>query len=205
MRKHPLTWLALGLPICFLLGFFACPAAAQNTLTFTAETETGVEFVTPILSWDTTPAADTCTASGDWTGDKGAFGIETLAPISSGATYNLTCEWLDNTATLTWTAPTQNTDGTPLTDLAGFKVFYGATSGNYSVEFTINDPTVTTTIVTPLTPGLWFFATKAFNAIGTDSDFSNEAQKLLTQESDVKSVGITVNPKPASPGSLTVL
>lgn len=205
MKNKPLAGLALALPICFLLGFFACSAYAQNTLTFTAETETGVEFVTPILSWDTTPAADSCTASGDWSGDKGASGTETLAPISSTATYNMTCEWKDDTATLTWTAPTENTDGTALTDLAGFKVFYGATSGNYSVEFTINDPNVTTTIVTPLTPGLWFFATKAFNAIGTESDFSNEAQKLLTQESDVKNVGITVNPKPASPDNLTVL
>ena len=180
-------------------------AAAQNTLTFTAETETGTETVTPVLSWDTTPAANTCTASGDWTGNKGAFGIETLAPISSSATYNLTCEWLDNTATLTWTAPTQNTDGTPLTDLTGFWVHYGATSGNYSVTVQYPDPNQTTAVITPLTPGLWFFVATAYNALGVESDFSNEAQKLLTQESDVKSVGITVNPKPASPENLTVL
>jgi len=196
MRKMLLAVALAALP---------CIAAAQNTLTFTAETETGVEQVTPVLSWDTQPAADTCTASGDWTGDKGAFGIETLAPITSSATYNLTCEWTDNTATLTWTAPTQNTDGTPLTDLAGFKVHYGATSGSYSVINDYPDPNQTTAVITPLTPGMWFFVATAYNAIGTESDFSGEVSKLLSADSDVKNVGITVNPKPASPDNLTVL
>src|SRR3990172_13172687 len=35
-------------------------------------------------------------------------------------------------AVLTWTPPTTNADGTPLTDLAGYKVYYGTASGNYS-------------------------------------------------------------------------
>ena len=192
--------------VCLLpLLLLALPSYAQNILTFTAETETGTETVTPVLSWDTQPAADTCTASGDWTGNKGAFGIETLAPISTSATYNITCEWLDVTATLTWTAPTQNTDGTPLTDLAGFKVHYGATSGSYSVTNDYPDPNQTTAVIAPLTPGMWFFVATAYNAIDVESDFSNEASKLLTLDSDVKSVGITVNPKPASPENLTVL
>jgi hypothetical protein len=34
------------------------------------------------------------------------------------------------TATLTWDAPTTNADGTPLTDLAGYRIYYGTTSGN---------------------------------------------------------------------------
>ncbi len=162
--------------VCLLpLLFLALPSYAQNILTFTAETETGTETVTPVLSWDTQPAADTCTASGDWTGNKGAFGIETLAPISTSATYNITCEWLDVTATLTWTAPTQNTDGTPLTDLAGFKVHYGATSGSYSVTNDYPDPNQTTAVIAPLTPGMWFFVATAYNAIDVESDFSNEA------------------------------
>jgi ABC-type glycerol-3-phosphate transport system substrate-binding protein len=35
-----------------------------------------------------------------------------------------------NSATLTWDAPTTNVDGTPLTDLAGYKVYYGTSLGN---------------------------------------------------------------------------
>jgi ABC-type glycerol-3-phosphate transport system substrate-binding protein len=38
-----------------------------------------------------------------------------------------------NSATLTWDAPTTNVDGTPLTDLAGYKVYYGTALGNYKV------------------------------------------------------------------------
>lgn len=187
----------------FLL-IFALPVSAQNTITFTAEVTSGVETVVPVLTWDTTPLADDCIASGDWSGSKGPSGTETLPAISAGATYNISCSWLDATATLTWTAPTQNTDGTPLTDLAGFKVHYGATSGNYSVTMDYPDPNQTTAVIAPLTPGMWFFVATAYNALGIESDFSNEASKLLSDESETASVGITVNPKPASPENLIV-
>ncbi len=38
-----------------------------------------------------------------------------------------------NSATLTWDAPTTNVDGTPLTDLAVYKIYYGTALGNYKV------------------------------------------------------------------------
>lgn len=196
-------WVIIALWMAFALTFSSA-LFAQNTVSFTADVTSGVGTVTPVLTWDTTPLANDCVASGDWSGSKGPAGTETLPSITSSATYNITCEWLDATATLTWTAPTQNTDGTPLTDLTGFWVHYGATSGNYSVSVQYPDPNQTTAVITPLTPGMWFFVATAYNALGIESDFSNEASKLLTQESDVESIGITVNPKPASPDNLTV-
>ena len=196
MRKSLLVLIALLLPTF---------AVAQNTIIFTAETTTGVETVTPVLSWDTQPAANTCIASGDWIGNKGAFGIETLPPITSSATYNLSCEWFDQAATLSWTAPTQNTDGTALTDLAGFKIKYGLSAGGpYPNEVDISDPLVTVHVISPLGVGVWFFVSTAYNAIGVESDNSNEAQKVIETMADVRSVGITVNPKPASPDGFSV-
>ena len=188
---------------CFsiiLLGFWAGRASAQNFVSFTAEVTSGVETVVPVLTWDTTPLADDCVASGDWSGSKGPAGTETLPAITSSATYNITCEWLDVTATLTWTAPTENTDGTPLTDLAGFKIKYGMSQGGpYDEEVDIPDPAATTHVVTPLAAGSWFFVSTAYNAIGTESDFSNEVMKILGLSTEVESVGITVNPKPSPP------
>ncbi|MHC4708747.1 MAG: fibronectin type III domain-containing protein, partial [Planctomycetota bacterium] len=93
--------------------------------------------------------------------------------------------------TLNWTAPTTNTDGSPLTDLGGYKIYYGPTSGNYTNNQDLPDPAASSATVTDLTAGTWYFAVTAYNSTGQESDFSNEASKdiLLT---------------PSPPGSLTV-
>ena len=46
------------------------------------------------------------------------------------------------TATPSWDAPTTNADGTPLTDLAGYKVYYGPSSGNYSQAIDVGNQEV---------------------------------------------------------------
>jgi hypothetical protein len=74
---------------------------------------------------------------------------------------------------LTWTPPTQNSDGTPLTDLAGYRIFHGCTeSGEYDTTTEIG--VVTSHAVTDL-EGTCYFTATAFNAQGIESDFSNEA------------------------------
>lgn len=207
MKKSPMTckWPeALRVSLLPLL-LLAMPVSAQHIVSFTAEITSGVETVVPVLTWDTTPLADACIASGDWTGSKGPSGTETLPAISSGATYNITCEWLDVSATLTWTAPTENTDGTPLTDLTGFKLKYGMSQGGpYDNVVDIPDPNETTHVVSPLAGGNWFFVATAYNAIGTESDVSNESMKNLGLIAASESVGITVNPKPSPPTNLGV-
>jgi hypothetical protein len=82
-------------------------------------------------------------------------------------------------ATLSWEAPTQNEDGTTLTDLAGFKVYYGPAVDNYPNVATINNPTVTTYLVENLSPGTWFFVVTAFNFSDDESEYSNPASKVV--------------------------
>jgi hypothetical protein len=199
--------LALGLPICFLLGFWTCQASAQNTITFTAEVTSGTESVVPVLTWDTSPLADHCDASGhpDWSGSKGPSGTETLPAISGSATYNIECEWVSSSALVAWTLPTQNTDGTPYTDPKGIKVYYDQTQGGpYENVVDLVDPNVTSHVVSPLIPGTWHFVATAYNQLDVESAVSNEASKIVGTDSETESVGITVNPKPASPVNLTV-
>lgn len=85
---------------------------------------------------------------------------------------------LGNT-TLSWTAPTQNEDGTALSDLAGYKIYYGRDSGSYSNEIRIDNPSVTTYVVDNLTQDTYYFVATAFNAAGTESRFSGEAVKVV--------------------------
>jgi hypothetical protein len=75
--------------------------------------------------------------------------------------------------TLTWNAPTKNADGTPLVDLAGYKVYYRSSSGNYSQNINVGD--VTTKTVSNLTDGLdYYFAVTAYDISGNESGYSNE-------------------------------
>ena len=68
-------------------------------------------------------------------------------------------------AAISWTAPTQNTDGTALTNLAGFRIVYGtsATALNQTVE--LSNPSLSTYTITGLASGTWYFAVKAYNTV----------------------------------------
>jgi len=80
------------------------------------------------------------------------------------------------TATLSWDPPTTNVDGSPLTGLSGYKVYYGTASGNYTQ--TINVGNVTTYIAANLTDGLtYYFAVTASDTLGNESGYSNEVSK----------------------------
>ena len=84
------------------------------------------------------------------------------------------------TATLNWTPPTQNMDGSPITNLAGYKVMYGSSPGQYSQTLSVPVPTMTSVVIEALEAGrTWYFTVKAVNTAGVESDFSNEVSKLL--------------------------
>jgi hypothetical protein len=89
----------------------------------------------------------------------------------------------DGTVTLAWDPNTE-------ADLAGYKIYWGATSGTYGTPVTIGK---VTTFTTPkLANGAWFFAVTAHNTGGLESGFSNE-------------VTCIVNVAPAPPGNLRIV
>jgi fibronectin type 3 domain-containing protein len=74
--------------------------------------------------------------------------------------------------TIAWTAPRFNEDGTTLTDLAGYKVYRGTTSGTYG---TVVDVGFTTQYALPvLARGTYYFRATAYDEVGNESDYSNE-------------------------------
>ena len=82
--------------------------------------------------------------------------------------------------TLSWTAPVENTDGTALMDLAGFKIYFGRSPGSYSNQIRIDNPSVDTYLVENLLPDTYYVVATSFNAFGVESQFSNVAIKIVT-------------------------
>ncbi|HVY66824.1 MAG TPA: fibronectin type III domain-containing protein, partial [Gammaproteobacteria bacterium] len=80
-------------------------------------------------------------------------------------------------ATLSWTPPTQNTDGSPL-DLAGYRVYWGTNRNNLSNSAAV-DKGLATYVVMDLTPATWYFAVTALSSSGVESSRSNVASKTL--------------------------
>jgi hypothetical protein len=79
-------------------------------------------------------------------------------------------------ATLSWDAPLNNVDGSALTDLAGYKLYYGRDPGNYGNKILIENPGVTTYVVENLVADTYFFAVTAINESGVESRFSEETR-----------------------------
>ena len=83
-------------------------------------------------------------------------------------------------ATLSWAAPTARTDGSPLTNLAGYTVFYGRMSGIYDYQIDINNPGILTYVVENLVSGDWYFALTAYDSQGLESDRSHEVLRQIS-------------------------
>jgi hypothetical protein len=77
---------------------------------------------------------------------------------------------------LVWDAPTTNPDGTPLNGtLAGYKVYYGTASGNYTMV--IDAGNVTSYDVSGLAAGTYYFVVTAYDTVGSESPYSNEVMR----------------------------
>ena len=76
--------------------------------------------------------------------------------------------------TINWTPPTENVDGSALTDLAGYNIHYGTASGDYTQTITVSNPGLATYVVDNLTPGTYYFSVAAVNSAGTESPLSAE-------------------------------
>lgn len=81
-------------------------------------------------------------------------------------------------AEVSWTAPTEDTSGNPVT-VAGYKVYYGSNPGQYTASVGIPNAGVVSAMIEDLAAGTWYFAVTALDSVGTESDWSNEASKVV--------------------------
>jgi hypothetical protein len=82
-------------------------------------------------------------------------------------------------ATLSWTAPTENTDGSTLSNLSGYRIHYGTSASALTNSIVIDNASVTTYVVDNLSPATWYFAITAVNSQGAESSNSNVANKQI--------------------------
>ena len=140
-----------------------------------------------VLSWTATGATG-CNAGGGWSGARSTSGNAFVGDIGSSTTFSLTCtgpggnvvEMLTvntlSSVSLNWVAPSENVDGTPLMDLAGYRIYYGTTSRDYSGMEELTDPYDTSHTLS-LASGDYYVAMTAFDREGNESAYSNEVVK----------------------------
>ncbi|MEQ8859921.1 MAG: hypothetical protein RIC56_14860 [Pseudomonadales bacterium] len=162
--------------------------SAEPTISLSANPRRLSSTETSTLIWSVQNASS-CRASGGWSGERALSGRASVNPLTGSATYSLTCVGPGGSALssvsveridrfLRWEPPTQNIDGSPLTDLAGYVMYWGRESRRYGSSAVINDPTVTRWEAN-LPPGTYFFAVTAVDADGNESDYSNEVRRTI--------------------------
>jgi hypothetical protein len=115
-----------------------------------------------------------------------------IAILSSAYLNPLTAYAYD--VTLSWDAPTIDADGTPLTDLAGYKVYYGKQHLNYKSKIRVGN--VKEYTITNLAKDVnYYFAVTAYDASGNESAYSSELS--------LAKYSLTVNKSGTGSGTVT--
>jgi hypothetical protein len=70
---------------------------------------------------------------------------------------------------LSWVAPTENTSGSALTNLAGYNIYYGTSPTAMTTKIGISTVGMLVYVITDLTPGTWYFSITSVNASGQES------------------------------------
>jgi hypothetical protein len=110
-------------------------------------------------------------------GGSGASGSSAATSNESSAAPPTTVN--SNAVTLNWTPPTENTNGTALTNLSGYNIHYGTASGDYTQTISVSNAGIATYVVDDLTPGTYYFSVGAVNSEGTESPLSSQVSATV--------------------------
>ena len=97
-----------------------------------------------------------------------AFGITVTAPVAT-----------TGSATVSLTPPTQNSDGSPLTNLAGMRVYYGTSPSSLNQKIQLAGTAPMTYTVSNLASGTWYFGATAYTTSGAEGAMSALANLAL--------------------------
>jgi hypothetical protein len=148
----------------------------------TSMASAGLKFsITNVPAWgrfDATTGKLTGTPTSSQVGTYKGISISVLAgtKIATLPAFSIVVSEANSQSavTLSWQAPTENLDGSALTDLKGYKVHYGAASKSYSDTIQVANPGLTAYVVQNLPSGKYYFAVTAYNSAGQESSLSPE-------------------------------
>jgi hypothetical protein len=83
-------------------------------------------------------------------------------------------------ATVSWLPPTTRSDGSALTNLAGYKLYYGTSGSEFDHVITIDNAGLASYVVERLSTGTYYFAVSAFDSDGLESAQSTVGSKVIT-------------------------
>ncbi|MBX3703187.1 MAG: hypothetical protein KF822_05385 [Steroidobacteraceae bacterium] len=86
----------------------------------------------------------------------------------------------NGSVTLSWNPPTTNADGTPLTNLAGYRIYYGRSAGTLDQMVAIGSAGITRYVVGNLSPATWYFSMTSLNSSGVESTRSQVVASNVT-------------------------
>lgn len=164
-------------------------APPQPTVRLRAGATTVASGGSTTLSW-TSSYADSCNASGGWSGTRTVNGSQSVGPLLQSTTFSLSCTGaggsamtmisitVNGTLTLRWEAPTQAVDGSPLSGLSGYRIHYGQISRNYTDALQI-PANVGGSYSISVPPGTYYVAMTAIGLDGSESAYSNEVVRLV--------------------------
>lgn len=137
-------------------------------------------------SWATFSTSNGALTGTPTSGDLGSYqNIQIGVSDGKGGTANLSAFSINVVATgsgsvtVNWMPPTQNTDGTALTDLAGYRIYWGTTQNNYPYSQVVSNAGLTSYMVGSLTPATYYFVITAYDNGGNESAYSNVATKTV--------------------------
>ena len=110
-------------------------------------------------------------------GGGGSGALSGASPAQSSSGNLPTGE--SGAVTLNWTPPTENSDGTPLTNLTGYAIYYGTASGTYTQTLSVSNAGIATYVVDNLSPGTYYFSIAAVNSDGAQSPLSSQVSATV--------------------------
>jgi hypothetical protein len=173
---------------------------SEASTVLTATPSTGPAPLSVTLSWSSD--GDSCIAGGGWSGEKPTSGEE-IVVVSATTSFSLTCKSTRNTTSVTWTLPTERTDGTPLENLESTLVFHSLNTINEEIFFELPVP-ATSYVFNDLEEGNWVFALKAKDGYGLISVLSNVGSKTITHTEETAEASVVVLTPPKPPILVTV-
>jgi hypothetical protein len=119
-----------------------------------------------------------CGGGSDVTQNPLATAPDTAPVTSPGTTSPGSSTPVTATAKLSWVAPTQNSNGSALTNLAGYNIYYGTDSGALTQTAQVANPAALGYVLNGLVTGTtWYFAVTSYTSSGEESARSSITRK----------------------------